>query len=104
MTLKIPENYSEFEYSLDHDQPPGLWPESLQALWWEGKGSWANAHNIAQDIHSNIGNWIHAYLHRKEGDEWNAGYWYQRAGLSFPTKTLEEEFRDLVLYIIDQLK
>ena len=52
----------------------------LLALWWDGRGNWKKAHEIAQDVPGPDGAWVHAYLHRKEGDEWNAGYWYRRAG------------------------
>jgi hypothetical protein len=54
---------------------------ALLALWWDGKGEWAKAHEIAQDVAGADGAWVHAYLHRKEGDVGNAGYWYRRAGL-----------------------
>lgn len=68
----------------------------MQALWFDGKGDWEAAHNIAQDIHSNSGSLIHAYLHRKEGDEGNAGYWYARAGETYPNVSLQEEWEHLV--------
>ena len=83
--------------------PPKEWPEALQAMWWDAQGNWEKSHDIAQEITSDLGNWIHAYLHRKEGDEWNAGYWYQRAGRAFPKKTLEEEFKELVLFILEDV-
>ena len=53
---------------------------ALLALWWDGKGDWEKAHEIAQDVAGADGAWVHAYLHRKEGDVGNAGYWYRRAG------------------------
>jgi len=53
---------------------------ALRALWWDGRGDWEKAHEIAQDVAGSDGAWVHAYLHRKEGDEGNAGYWYRRAG------------------------
>ena len=52
----------------------------LLALWWAGKGEWDQAHEIAQEIDARDGSWVHAYLHRVEGDASNAGYWYRRAG------------------------
>ena len=48
-------------------------------MWFDVKGDWEASHNIAQDMHDDNGSWIHAYLHRKEGDKFNAGYWYRRA-------------------------
>lgn len=59
--------------------PPGL-SRALQALWHEARGEWDAAHTLAQEAGGNDGAWVHAYLHRKEGDEANAGYWYRRAG------------------------
>ena len=56
-----------------------LSPEAL-ALWHAKKGNWEASHNIAQDIHTKIGSWIHALLHVVEGDQWNADYWFAKAG------------------------
>jgi len=53
---------------------------ALLALWWDGRGDWERAHEVAQEVSGADGAWIHAYLHRKEGDLANAGYWYRRAG------------------------
>ena len=72
--------FEEFRSSLCSERPSGDVPPLLAALWWEAKGDWAKAHEIAQEIDSPDGAWVHAYLHRKEGDEGNAGYWYRRAG------------------------
>ena len=52
---------------------------ALQALWHDLQGNWDRAHDVAQEAHSRTGDWVHAYLHRKEGDVGNAGYWYARA-------------------------
>jgi len=95
-----PKSYTEFTESLNLKVPLPEWPLSLQALWWDAKGNWETSHNIAQELHTQMGSWIHAYLHRKEGDDWNAGYWYRQAGRSFPQIALEEEFKELVLQII----
>ena len=67
----------------------------MRALWYDGKDDWETAHNIAQDIHSEDGSWIHAYLHRKEGDNGNASYWYRRAGKQMPRLTLSEEWDNI---------
>ena len=57
-------------------------------------------HVIAQEINSDLGNWIHAYLHRKEGDRWNAGYWYQRAHKEYPKKmSLDDELETIVSFV-----
>ncbi|WP_067035823.1 hypothetical protein [Allomuricauda sp. CP2A] len=96
-----PSSYIEFQETLQENEPSQEWPEALQALWYDAKGDWEASHNIAQDIHSAIGSWIHAYLHRKEGDKWNAGYWYRQAGKPFPNYSLEEELKVLVNAIIN---
>ena len=97
----IPDSYLAFQETLGQNQPSQEWPPELQALWFDAKGDWEASHNIAQDIHSNMGSWIHAYLHRKEGDQWNAGYWYRQAGKPFPEYSLEEELQVLVTVIIN---
>ena len=59
--------------------PAGAGP-ALQALWYDARGDWDRAHELAQQDAGRNGSWVHAYLHRKEGDIMNAGYWYSRAG------------------------
>ena len=73
-------DYGEFIESLKNNQPPAGLSLLLQAMWYDGRDDWEKSHDIAQDIHSNDGSWIHAYLHRKEGDLSNARYWYSMAG------------------------
>ncbi len=71
----------EFRHSAagpDAEPPPGL-STALQALWHDARGDWDRAHACAQAGPGREGAWVHAYLHRKEGDESNAAYWYQRA-------------------------
>ncbi|WP_299536393.1 hypothetical protein [Ulvibacterium sp.] len=100
--MGIPKDYIEFESSLSNREVHGDWPESLKALWHDAKGDWGASHDIAQEMHTDMGSWIHGYLHRKEGDEWNAGYWYRRAGKPFPQVSLEEEFKGIVEFILQQ--
>lgn len=70
----------EFNRSVNADaQPPAGMAPALQALWWEAKGDWQKAHKVAQDDSSPNASWVHAYLHRKEGDDTNAAYWYAKA-------------------------
>ncbi len=69
-----------------------IYQKALEA---DKQGDWDAAHDLVQDINSPEAAWIHAYLHRKEGDDGNAGYWYGRAGRSFCHHTLDEEWQSL---------
>ena len=86
----------EFNTSLQHSTPPAGLNPLLLALWYDAKGDWHKSHAIIQDIESKEAALIHAYLHRKEGDLWNADYWYQRAGSKRPENTLKKEWENLV--------
>jgi hypothetical protein len=93
--------FAQFESSLNRPQPPEELAEGsapyLIALWREKRGEWDAAHEIVQDISTKTAARIHAYLHRREGDESNARYWYRQAGEAFPSgQTLDEEWRSLV--------
>jgi hypothetical protein len=88
--------FQEFRGSLDGTRPPDEASPLLIALWWDARGDWARAHEIAQDVESPDGAWVHAYLHRKEGDDGNAGYWYRRAGKSYSRASLEAEWEEIV--------
>jgi hypothetical protein len=68
----------------------------LAALWHERRGDWTRAHEIAQEIDDETGAWVHAYLHRREGDESNAAYWYRRAGKPIARAGLDDEWRAIV--------
>ena len=68
----------------------------LAALWWDAKGDWARAHALVDELETPEGMAVHAYLHRKEGQAWNADYWYSRAGRGFHRPTLEAEWEALV--------
>jgi hypothetical protein len=81
---------------LDSPTPPDGLSPALLALWHDGRGDWERAHEIAQDIDDETGSWVHAYLHRKEGDIGNAHYWYRRAGVTPAKGSLEEEWRAIV--------
>ena len=90
----------DFKNSLQEKTPPVNISPNLEALWYDGKGNWAKAHDIADGNPYPEANWVHAYLHRKEGDDWNANYWYRRAGKTMPTVSLEEEWAQLVAYFL----
>jgi hypothetical protein len=88
--------FEEFKASRQQESPPATLTAGLAALWYAGKGDWEQAHHIAQDLPTSEGSWIHAYLHRQEGDEANANYWYNRAGRSNPGIALEKEWEEIV--------
>jgi hypothetical protein len=86
----------DFLESVERDNPPDSLPEVLRALWFDKRGDWDRAHQIAQKIPTADGSWVHAYLHREEGDLSNARYWYNRAGRRESTADLEVEWREIV--------
>jgi len=85
----------EFKSSLQHAAPPLGINDLLRALWYDAKHDWNSSHAIAQDIETSEGSWVHAYLHRKEGDDSNAQYWYSRARKKFPKVSLAEEWEEI---------
>ena len=87
---------NEFMASIAGSSAPAGLPDVLVALWHDARGDWEAAHGIAQDVPDPDGAWVHAYLHRKEGDRSNAAYWYRRAGKPVATVSLEDEWRDIV--------
>jgi hypothetical protein len=86
----------DFHQSLAADQPPAGLPYALTGLWWDAKGDWAQAHEFAQQDEGPAGSWVHAYLHRKEGDAGNAAYWYRRAQKPVCAEPLEAEWLAIV--------
>ncbi len=85
-------SFAELRQSIDRDgAPPAEWSGAWRGLWHDARGGWAAAHAGAQDDLSREGSWVHAYLHRKEGDLENAGYWYARAGRPTPAGSLTFE-------------
>ncbi|UHG92217.1 hypothetical protein [Spirosoma oryzicola] len=93
--------FDQFTATLDQPQPPTDLPPLVQALWYDANGDWEQAHEIAQAREGEKAyDRLHAYLHRKEGDRFNAGYWYRRAGASFFDGTLEDEWAVLVKQLL----
>jgi hypothetical protein len=90
----------EFRQSLTDSQPPTDLSRSLQSLWHEAKGDWARAHDILQHDDSADGAWVHAYLHRVEGDPGNAAYWYRRAGKPASQASLADEWNEIVAALL----
>ena len=89
-------NFEEFRQTLSFDKPPVNISAYLLSLWHDAKGDWERSHTIIQDINDTTAAWIHAYLHRKEGDIGNADYWYRRAGKTRPTVSLKEEQEEII--------
>jgi len=85
-----------FERSLAGTAPPAGASSLLEALWHERRGDWDRAHTIAQDVEGADAAWVHAYLHRREGDESNAAYWYRQAGKPIARGALDDEWRAIV--------
>jgi len=85
-------------------QPPGDLSPALQGLLWDAKGDWDKAHECAQAQEDPQGDWVHAYLHRKEGDLANAGYWYRRAKQKMPTGSLDEEWEAIASALLTEAR
>ena len=96
-----PNSREAFLAALNGDFPPRAWGDPFRALWWDARGDWEASHEIAQELPTSWGAWMHAYLHRKEGDLWNAGYWYRRAGVGERRDSLKEEFDALLGALLD---
>lgn len=90
----------DFRSTLENRQPPDGCPAALTALWHDAKGDWEQAHKLAQAVDDEDCAWVHAYLHRKEGDSSNARHWYRRACRKFCDGTLAEEWDQIALTIL----
>ena len=91
---------AEFQFSLSASAPPADLSAPLTALWWDAKGDWARAHSLVDSLSTKDGMAVHAYLHRKEGADWNADYWYTRAGRTYHRPTLEAEWAALLAALL----
>jgi hypothetical protein len=94
--------FEEFERSLGAATPPDGLSAPLTALWHDGRGDWDRAHTVAQDVDDATGAWVHAYLHRKEGDRSNAGYWYRHARRPPASGDLNQEWRAIVQALLGE--
>jgi hypothetical protein len=95
MTFEDLRGAVESKTPLSADAPP-----LVRALWHDATGDWEGAHRVAQDVETAEGAWVHAYLHRKEGDEGNAGYWYRRAGKPAASGSLDAEWRAIATALL----
>ncbi len=85
-----------FTETLQSDNPPEAFSVFLKALWYERKGQWSKAHSLIDHLEGKEAARVHAYLHRKEGDAMNAGYWYHQAGTEQPDVKADKEWEMLV--------
>jgi hypothetical protein len=87
---------ADFKTSLSDAAPASKLDAPLAALWWAAKGEWSQAHQLVQDAQGTDAAWVHAYLHRVEGDSGNAGYWYRQAGKKAATGSVQAEWESIV--------
>jgi hypothetical protein len=92
----------EFKESLAEQSPPEL-SGPLMALWWAAKGDWEQAHTVVQDDSGRSAAWVHAHLHRVEGDHSNAAYWYRNAGRPVARGELSTEWEAIVADLLAAL-
>ena len=93
-------NLNDFRVLLEQDAPPNDMGHALQALWHQAKGDWETAHQLAQSEDEGRGAWVHAFLHRVEGDDSNAAYWYRRAGKPLSSARLSVEWEGIVAALL----
>ncbi|MEX2200783.1 MAG: hypothetical protein WD711_05260 [Dongiaceae bacterium] len=94
-------NLAGFRRSLADEVPPRGHPPPLVALWYGGKGNWDKAHRIVQDENGSDAAWVHAWLHRVEGDPSNARYWYGHAGKPEPANTTDAEWAEIATALLE---
>jgi hypothetical protein len=93
---------AQFKRALSKPKPPASLAPALAALWWAGKGEWDKAHGIVMNDDGRDAAWVHAYLHRVEGDFGNAGYWYRQARRAAASGSLEAEWDAIATALIDK--
>jgi hypothetical protein len=93
---------AEFERTLSKSKPPAGLAPALAALWWAGKDNWDTAHRIVMDEDGKDCAWVHAYLHRVEGDLGNAGYWYRQAERPVPKQPLAAEWKAIAQTLLSR--
>jgi hypothetical protein len=85
-----------FQQCLKDPVPPEGVSVCVLAMWFDGHGDWSKAHSIVDSLEDPVACWVHAYLHRKEGDTGNADYWYRKAGKKRPDVPLQQEWETIV--------
>jgi hypothetical protein len=97
-------NVVTFRASLTRAEPPPSLNLALRALWFDAKGDWEAAHAAAQADEGGAGDWVHAYLHRKEGDASNAAYWYRRARKPFFSASVDAEWQEIAVALLAECR
>ena len=92
--------FTQYKKSLTEVKPQENLSDILKGLWYDANGNWDKAHDLIDGNPEHGSSWAHAYLHRKEGDLWNADYWYRRAGRIRPNISLDEEWEEIVRWLI----
>ncbi|WP_223162251.1 hypothetical protein [Salinicola halimionae] len=96
-------NMTTFLSSLDRPTPPADLGHELRALWWAGRSEWSKAHAQVDSSSGRRAAWVHAYLHRWEGDIDNAHYWYRQAGRQLPDQSLDNEWHEITRSLLREL-
>jgi len=94
-------DFEGFRNSLSGDLPPTGLDVAVQALWWDAKGDWAKAHGLVDELETEDAMAVHAYLHRKDGEQWNADYWYRRSTRKFFRTDLAKEWAALAQGLLE---
>jgi hypothetical protein len=100
MSYSKMETLIQFKISLNDSEPDNGLAVPLKSLWYDAKGDWHHAHAQVDHLDDRESAWVHAYLHRKEGDTSNADYWYRRAGKVRPAISLAQEWEALALHFL----
>ena len=100
MTPRSAIDLMSFKASLDRNAPPNGLGQALQSLWYQAKGDWKRAQRLARARDDKASVWVHAHLHRVDGDNANAGYWYRRAGKPHSPAPPEEELDEIVAALL----
>ncbi len=96
-------DYQDFTNSISQKHLPDGLSVYLQAMWHDAVGDRAQAHSLVDGLEDPIGCWVHAYLHRKEPNIWNADYWYRRAGKNRPDSSLDEEWETIAKTLLPKM-
>ena len=91
----------DFKASLAQDTPPQGVSTEVVALWVDVREGWEASHEIVQELSTPEASWVHAYLHRREGDSGNAAYWYRRAGRPVSEAALEAEWDEIASALLN---